>query len=100
MNIQASGWNGKKREKVKDLKICSFDIGGIDLVMAREWEWEWVKEGGWRLEIEHRVELIDMGKGVFLQVPPNNYSCMSNFVNVEPSNAHQQPPRRISEDRT
>ena len=52
------------------------------------------------MEIEHRVGLIDMGKGVFWQVPPNNYSYMSNIVNVEPSVAHQQAPRIISEDRT
>ncbi len=34
----------ERREiSLEDLKICSFDIGGIDLVMAREREWEWVK---------------------------------------------------------
>jgi len=50
MNIQESVGGMERREiSLKDLKICSFDIGGIDLAMAREWEWEWVK--GRRLEV-------------------------------------------------
>jgi len=36
----------------------------------------------------------------FFACAPNNYSYMSNIVPIEPSVAHQQPPRIISEDRT
>jgi len=44
---------GMERREIslKDLKICGFDIGGIDLVVAREWEWEWGWVKGRRLEV-------------------------------------------------
>jgi len=52
------GWiykqvGGMERREIslKDLKICGFDIGGIDLVVAREWEWEWGWVKGRRLEV-------------------------------------------------